>query len=121
MADVEIGVACGVDDVRACKDHPIGRVIEPAVEAHVDHCVAKRLSVFCRMFSATLHRPLQRRYHKHIRTRLLAAERTHLRGLRDVERLARDLCAVTVVVDGFVAFLREEQRSPRGAPTKVRV
>lgn len=32
----------------------------------------------------------------------------------------RDVRVVTVVVDGFVAFLREERHSPRSAPTEVR-
>lgn len=76
------------------------------------------------MLCAILHRPLPRRHHNHIQTRLLTAEylhRTDLRALCDSVCLARDdACDVrtlAVVVDAHVALLEEKRRSQRGTPT----
>lgn len=108
-----------------------GRCLRPRqarAEVHIDYPAAERLSFFSVCFtpSFTAHSS-QRGHHNRIRPHLLAAEHlhhAHLHVLFNSERLARDdardVRTVPIVVYGRVDLLREDQCSPRGAPTEVR-
>lgn len=98
-------------------------------EVHIDYPAAGRLSLFsvCFTLSFTTHTS-QRGHHNRIRPHLLAAEHlhhAHLHVLFNGVCLARDdacdVRTVPIVVDGRVALLREDQCSPRGAPTEISV
>lgn len=109
-----------------------GRCLRPQqarAEVHIDYHAADHLSLFSVCFtpSFTAHSS-QRGHHNRIRPHLLAAEHlhhAHLHVLFNGVCLARDdacdVRTVPIVVDGRVALLREDQCSPRGAPTEIRV
>lgn len=102
-------------------------------EVHIDYPAAERLSLFSVCFtlcftpSFTTHSS-QRGNHNRIRPHLLAAEHLHHAHLHVLFIAvclagddALDVRTVPVVVYGRVALLREDQCSPRGAPTEFRV